>query len=389
MQEQKIIDIESHKSKKRKNKVLIYILIILFMISIIYFYKKYDLGDRFLNLLQINKDFEKDNTIIFDSVGKYKFDSYKDGVVLLCKSGLKGLNKQGEEEWGIDVYYNDPFLQVNNKYILIADKGGKEANIISNGNIISTIHSEDPIIFAKISKAGNTAILTSPKGYKGKITIYNLKGEELFKWFSGENYIVDVDISEDGGRMAIATIDTTQGKVAGGVVFFYLNQEKPYAGNIIDNTIISNVKFCKDNTLIAIGDNQLIGFSLAGAQEWSFDYGGKTLQTYDIDKSQLVVLALSEYEETGIFDNKTIIEIINYRGKNIRTYPVEGEIKYIKINNDHIAFNNKRDISIINTKGSLIANTIYNKDVKDIVLYDNKKSMLLISRNSADIIDYK
>lgn len=331
-------------------------------------------------------------SIPLDSGTAYECGMYKNSIILCDKEGIKAISKKGQDEWNISLAVNNPIMQIGTKYILVADKGGKEADIIANNTITCSIKTEEAIITAKMNESGYFAVATAEKGYKGQVIVYDPKGQECFRWHSGEGYIVDITLSPDDKRMAVATIDTGKGKVSGGVVFFNLKQDKPYAGVVKDDTIFTNIKFYKDNDLVAVGDNQTIAFSSEGQQLWAVtDYKGENLFNFNIDSEDMIVLALSDKSKGGILGSNSQIRVIGRNGKDkISPAQIAGEVKFMSVRENLIAVNGKNGVSIISAgNGKEVANAPSSRDIKDVILLDNKDEILTISRSALDILELK
>jgi len=365
--------------------VLLAVAVFVSIVYIVYLNRYNPVISSFLRVVVKEEIVQKSSIIEIDTSLNYDVGIYKGNVVLCNNDGIKAVNQKGEEEWSIALSLSKPIMKINDKYVLVADKGGREVNIVTNYSVLCTVRTDEPIVTASINNAGYFAVVTDEKGHKGRITVYdaNSNGQEIYKWYSGQNYITDVVISKNNDRMVVSTIDTTKGKVSGGVVFFSFNQEKPYAGILKEDTLISNLQLCKDNTVLAIGDNQMLGFSLDGQEKWSYNYDGRQLETYDMDANGVTVLALSEK------NGKTAIEIINNDGKLKGNKEVDGDVKYIDIGHEFVAFNSKRDIFLLTQKGEEVAKAVSNRDVVGIQLFGNSKEILLISRNALDIMELK
>ncbi|MGE4283266.1 MAG: DUF5711 family protein [Clostridia bacterium] len=328
-------------------------------------------------------------SITVDSSENYRFNVYKDNILLCNKNGVKAIKKSGEEEWSITMNLSDPLIQANDKYILIADKGGREVNIVTNYSVVCTKQTEEPVMMARINDTGYFVIVTEEKGYKGKISVYSPSGQEIYKWHSVENYIIDVDVSNDGKKLAVSTIDISKGTVSAGLTFFNLTEERPYAGMVIEGTLISTIKFYKDNSLIAIGDNQMIGFSSQGVQKWNVNYADKDLHIYDLDRDGIIALGLVEKKGGSFLNGDSIIEIYDFDGQKKGSYQVSGEIRYMDVQDNLIALNKKRDICVITPQGNEIAKAVSGKDIRDIVLFNNKRDILVVSRSTLEVLELK
>lgn len=395
MSTRKIQKIENYTNRASENKNIkinatakTVIAVLMIILSIAVGYYVYFNIDNILGSPLTNHSIGQNSSVItIDSGIRYQFKTYKNNIIFCNQDGIKAVSKKGSDEWSIPMTLLDPFIYINNKYILIAGREGREANIITSYSDIASITTEDPIITAKINARGYLAVVTEEKGYKGKVTVYNPEGKELYKWHSVKNRILDVDISEDGKRMAVCVMDTSKGKVSGGLMFFYLNEEAPYAATVIPDTLIADIKFYKDNSLVAIGDNQTMFFSPEGIQKWSMDYIERELQAFNTDSNEIIVLAQSERSGGGILNNRTIVEVLNRKGEKVGTYKLDGEIGHLDVQKDVIVFNHKRNIHAITAKGVEIKKVSSGKDIKDLILFDNKRQVLVVSTNQLRVMD--
>ncbi len=374
---------ESKNQKPKDTKGSIFIGVIIILIALGGIYYLYTSGFDF----PLTQNNDKTTTITIDSGSQTILESYKDYIIYCNKKGIYAVNKRGELEWNVPMTLNSPFLYTNKKSILVGDRGGKEVNIVTNYATIDPIKTNEPIITAKINATGYFAIVTDEKGYKGKLTVYNPKGQEIYRWHSVKNNIIDVDISNDGEKIAVSVLNTSKGIVSSGLIFFYVGDEAPYAAAEIEDTLITNIKFYKNNSLIAFGDNQVMGFSPQGVKKWNIGFTDKEISAYNIDSDHIIAIAF-ESEKSSLLDSKSIVEIFNRDGSKIGEYESNGKINRLVVKDRQIAFYQNRKIHIINTKGEEIANLSSNKDIKNIILLEEKGKILVISRNELDILEY-
>ncbi len=372
---------KNEKPKKSNGNIFLGIIFILIALG----------GTYFLYINGFNFPFTQKNnkttTITIDSGSQTILESYKDNIIYCNNSGIYAVNQKGELEWNVPMTLNNPFLYTNEKSILVGDRGGREVNIVTNYATIDPIKTDEPIITAKINATGYFAIVTEEKGYKGRLTVYNPKGQEIYRWHSVGNNIIDVAISNDGKKIAVSVLNTSKGTVSSGLIFFYVSEEEPYAATQIEDTLITNIKFYKNNSLIAFGDNQVMEFSPQGVRKWNIDFGDKKMSTYNIDSDSIIAIAF-ESEKASLLNNKSIVELFNRDGNKIGEYESDGKINRLVVKNRQIAFYQNRKIHIINTKGEEIATLTSKKDIKDIILLKERGKILVVSRNDMDVLEY-
>ncbi len=326
-------------------------------------------------------------SISIELATKSRTGIFKDSIIISNKDGVKAINKKGEDEWSIPMTLSSPMLLFTSKQIMVADKGGREVNVISSHSKVDSIKLQDSIILARINEGCYSVVVSEEKGYKGKVVVYKPDGMEVYKWYSVENYIIDVDISNDGKRMTVLTMDTSKDKVAGGVLFFYLNQESHYSATVIEDTLPVKIKYNKDNTLIAICDNKVLMFNKNGEKKWENDYAGRALKAYNIDSERMIVLALSEKPVTGLVSTSTVLETVEMNGNKNNIYNINDNIKSLDVQEDIIVINKKRDIIMLSKKGKEIAKVTLTKDIDEVQLFQNKSQVMVVSKKEVEIVD--
>lgn len=387
--------IESQRQKHKEKKLLFIVQLLLGMIllvtaSYVLYINRYHPAINNLLGGNLNSIRSKNpSSVTLDSSIEYNFNVYKDNILLTSRDGIKAINKAGEEIWSITMTLSDPLVESNHKYILVADKGGREVNVVTNYSIVCTRKTEEPIVAVAINETGYFAIVTKEKGYKGKVSVFNPEGQEIYKWHSVDNYIADLDISNDGKKLAVSTIDLSKGYVSSGVAFFNLTEEKPYAGIVIDETLISNIKFYQDGSVVVVGDNQMIGFSPQGIQKWNISYAEKDLQIFSMDSDKIIALGLREKKGGSLLNGNSLVEIYTFGGVKKGTYEVDGDIQFVDVEDDLVALNKKRDVYVVTSQGNEIAKAVSSKDIRDIILFQNKRDIVVVSRNTLEVLELK
>lgn len=379
-----IVDFIKYKKNKHNKKtrpliIFAFIFLLIFLLFV------------FQNLLEviIGKHIEKTN-ISIETEADISFDinAYDNSVAVLSSQGFKKYDEQGNEQWRNFVKFQNPVLYKAGNYVLQTDKGGREVYLIYKDTVKYNFKTNESIQFAAVNSSGCFAIATNESGYKSLITVYNNKGEELFKWYSAENYVVDVDISPNNKAVAISTFVSSQNEVTSNLLVFDMNSEVPVSKNLYEENLIFDVEFLKNNTIVALGDKKAVCIKKNGEKKWEIEYNGRQIHTYYIAKSN-IVLAMSQMSDIGVVGSGSEINIYNSKGKQTGKFNAEGKIISIDHANKRIVFNTRNGIFLISDRGKKIAKGEIIKDIKQLKFLNNKNKIMAITGTSIDIFKVK
>lgn len=380
-----VVELKAFKRNKRKMPVIIAICVVLVALIVVAYVNRYrPFMQKIFGKLYNTELKMRNDGIIFDNNVAYQFGIYKGNLVLLSSDTLKCVNNNGETIWETSLILNNPTLQITNKYILCYDRKGKECYVVTNNEAVNHITTEHSILCAKMNNNGYFAVATSDLSSLGLVTVYNNKGDEVFKWYSGNNYILDVDISPDNSRLAVCTMNVETGSVQSGVTFFKMSEEKPYAGKLSTDTLFSNIIYNENGTLTAIGNNKAVCFSKSAKEKWSFDYLGGSLDTYAFSDNSYA-FAIKNAKNTV---SDSVITVVSSRGKNMGTFEIDGDVTSIDYKNGIVCASKGRDINMLSSSANLISSASLGRDVNKVFVM-SKKQMLVIGSSGADLYDAK
>lgn len=318
----------------------------------------------------------------FDTGGEYKLYAYERDILLLNNNGIKMVNNKGKDRWTYTYTLTNPMIDISGKYMLLADLDGNNTlNLFdADGNNILTYPISNDILSAKISKRRLAAVAMGEEGYKGSVVVYNKKAEEIFKWNSGEGYIIDIDISNDGRYVVVAQMMSDREEVYSKIHVINISSGQETAVMECESALISKINFDKNDNIIAVGDSKVFGYSKKGKQNYVIDLAGKSPQTYDIENGSNLVFLCRDSR------GNSVLEIYSLRGRFLGAYTSSDELKNICINDDNIVVSTSRNLLYLNHRGKLKKTVEINHDIMSMGLYGNNRNVLVLGGNKADII---
>lgn len=337
----------------------------------------------FINLVVIpHTTYRAYSDLEFDTGGDYAQYDFGNDILLVNKSGIKLVNNKGKDLWTNTYTLTNPMVDISGNYMLLADLDGNNTlNLFnSNGDNIQTYPINSDIISAKLSGRRLVAAAIDEEGYKGSVVVFNKKAEEIFKWNSGEGYIMDIDISNDGKYVAIAQMMSDRSEAYSKIHIIKISNGHEIANVECKNSLIASINFNKQNNVVAVGDSEVYGYNKNGTPKFVIDLAGKSPQTYDISNGNNLIFLCRDSR------GNSVLEVYSQSGKLRGSYTSGDEIKNICTNDDNIVASTSRSLLYVSRRGRLKKTVEISHDIMSIGIYGNNRNILVLGGNKADIV---
>lgn len=383
------IEIEERKRKRKskKNRTLIIIIAVLVFSTAFTLYLNID-NPLLHNMFSgIGFDASTDGALIeFEKTEDFDVSSFNGNAIVARNTQVICVDSDMKHRWEIQQNNAAPVIKTGGKYTLTYSFDVANAVLSKDGGDVIELVTEASVIGGSVNENGYCAVVTREKGYKAQIIVYSPKGEVIYKWHSADNYIIDVAVSPDNRSLAAATADFSTDVASGGLMMFNFAQEKPYAGQILENNLILEIRFTGKNSLLAVGDIGIAVFDALGEKQGEYSYDGKKLTNYDIGTNDNIVLALNESDSVL---NDTEIKILSKNLKEKGTCTVSGAVSCIDSVDGKVLVVADRKLSLFSERGNEIKKLDVNKDIKKAVLFGNGDDALIVSGSVAETVRLK
>ncbi len=269
--------------------------------------------------------------------GSFLFDAHLDnmfsemnGMLLITsKVGFQLYDRDGTEIVSAAHTYSSPAVSAGSESALIWDIGGKEYKIVGSNGDIYPFTASGELISTAMNEDGFYAVAMTEERYKGSVTVYNRELTPVYKWNSGEGYIVDCDISPSGSQISVATLTGSNSRI----VSFNLDSEQEKGAFISEDNVVFDLEYLSDNTVCAVSRSSLI--FLDGSMEHKADYGfsGEYLKDYNLEGDGFAVLLLGRYRS----GNTVRLVAVDSTGKETGSLEISEEVLSISAKGKYIA----------------------------------------------------
>jgi hypothetical protein len=298
------------------------------------------------------------------------------GFAAISTVGIQAFDQSGAETVNEKFEMARPTVCSAGDVSAAYDLGGTALRIFDTGGVITRMDTKDMIISANINKNGWLALCTKKSGYLGSVAVYNSKGEIVYRFDSGEGYVLSAALSEDNKALAVLTLNENGGKIT----VFGLDSDHTLFTYTQPDSLILETTFQPDGSMLAIGEDALFSVDTDGSAKELANYSDKYLAGYSTAGDGFITLLTNDYTVGGQGTLKTI----DAEGNILGTLLTERQCVSISANGEYLA--------VLWTDGL----TIYDHTLAECAATDNTAgavsvvmrgdgSALVITSNSATV----
>lgn len=390
------IDDAEEKNKKLNMKklriaIIIAIIIAIFIILFCVYLgnKKFrDFMDKYVlmknvtenNVVAISLDDAENNNI-------YTYDKY---ICVFKNNTLTGYNSSANKEYELTVKLTNPIVDINNRFLLIAEENGQKIYLISGNNILWKKELEGNISKISVNKNGYVSVILTGTTYKSIIQTFDNNGNELFKTFISYTIAMDSDISNDNKYLSFVEINTSGTVIQSTVKTISMQKAKDnpseaiiYTSTPLNDSVAISLKYQDSNKLVCMYDNSIHVINNGTDEEiLNLNESGKKISFSDIRLNNFVFRVI---EKNILLSTQSTVEIVNSSSKKSNIYTIDSVIKEVYSYNNVIALNLGSEVHFIGTNGWLIKKYISNQEVRKIVM--NTDFAAVVYRDKVEIIN--
>ena len=256
-----------------------------------------------------------------ESTANGNYELYAGGIIEYSKDGVAMLEKSGEEIWNYPCQMSNPFVDICNDSVAVADKGGTNILVFQKDGLKGEIQTTRPIENVAVSAQGIVAALLKDEEMP-RVMCYDAKGNLLVEHkatFSSTGYPMDIALSEDGNVLVVSYLGMDGAVLDGSVAYYNFGEagaeisEHRVAEFHYENAIVPVVDFVNKNTSLVVTDHS---FAIMKG----------------LDELEQVCEVALEKEIKSLSYNDEIIALVlknaNSAGYELRTYGLDGQAIY-------------------------------------------------------------
>lgn len=338
------------KIKKHRRKIFVIIasIILLVLIALIAIYIYFE--------HKTYTSYEVINSIERSDTSASQFETFQGNLLKYTNDGAVYTDLNGNRIWNQTYEMDHPFTDSCNEYLVIYELNGTQIYILNKVSLQSSIQTTMPIQRVSVAKQGTIAVLMESEGIS-YLQLYDKEGTQLAAGelhVQNSGYPLDIALSEDGQKLAVAMLDINEGSVKTTIAFYNFGAvgqnsiDKIVGSYSYPDMLISRIHYMKDDTMVAFGDSKVVIFR--GTQ--------KPAESTSIEITEEVKSIFYDDQYFGlVFDSDSKeqphrLELYNIKGAKVREVGISIDYNQIELlDNQDICIYNDNQCEIINRKG--------------------------------------
>ncbi len=316
--------------------------------------------------------------IMLSDSSDYQMDIMEENMVILSDTDFSVYSLDGELLDSRSHSYSNVVLETTGSRSLIYESGGKKFRVENQRKTIFEKTIEENIIFARISKEGYIAVITSSENYSCMLTIYDDKGNPVY-YRGSVDRIIEVCFNNDSTGCRVTVMDASIGKIVSRAyeVDFTSENEKWTTSEF--ETLCINSYTTSDDGLFILGYTKCA----------YYDKNGIYLKGYSY-KNTLTSGGFAGDKAAMIFENeerrKTSLVLSDGIGGVPKEYVIDANLKHLVVEPEFAYVLTDDEIRAYNYEGKLMARA----EISDIYysFLKSGNSIFLIGNSRIDKINF-
>lgn len=378
------IKLEEKNNVRYKIRPVLIGSIVVIIIALVYWLFEY--GPIFGININKNTGISEENKIDIITSESDIYEMYNQELLIYSNNMVSTYNSYCQNTWNYELDENfTPSIYINNEYMVIANNSNGTIYMFDNKREMFSKKLDGTIQDIYIDDYGNIAIEYSTTGYKKIIGVYDRNGKNKFDAYLSSNTIIDVKIIDNCKKLLVAQANSNSFKV--GITL-----------NIVDSTKTENniIELCKfDNNLLydinVQGQSVILLFDNKIAKVDLNSGNMVDIKTFD-DNQPLFISIYDDYytyliKELSDEKEGYAITTAQYNGNNISQMEISNSPKILYDSEVLNYFVYQDSLQVVNKWGIEVKNIPIEFMPKDVIIFNNEKSVGLVYTNKIYIVN--
>lgn len=286
-------------------------------------------------------------------------------TTVIGEATYEAFNKNGKQLFFRHHGYLNPSLSVSEGRFMLFDRGSTAYTIDNAEKVLYTGNAEGKIFTAAIGRNGTTAFAVASPDCKAKLMVMNSKNENIYNWYSADADISALLPSDNGRRVAAATLSAQNGKFLSKIYIFDVKKNTVLSELTLQDSAAVAIEYVNGSSFLVLCDNQALLVSWKGETLYNYKPIG-IMQLAKISGKHLIFA-----ENTAGNSGSSIITVSDLKGKQTQSFTVNATPKDIAVSDNAVYTLTDNKITAYTYLGNEIESYAVDFSVSEIFDYDN------------------
>ncbi|MGN0648946.1 MAG: DUF5711 family protein [Oscillospiraceae bacterium] len=222
----------------------------------------------------------------------YVLNTMGDNLCLLTDMYITSYTLEGARISETQHGLQNPAMLTNNKRVLLYDISGKELGLYSRTGNLYKKTLDDTIVFCSLSNDERCAVVTTSARYVNTLYVFNGEGEQVFRYNSPLEKIMQTEFSDDGSELYVSTVSAKNGELSMKIVRFDLKKtESAVWEKYIGSSLTYTLEYCSDGLYVVTENGAMLLDTDTGEVLKSAGYGKAVTEILSTDKLRMTVFS--------------------------------------------------------------------------------------------------
>ena len=263
-------------------------------------------------------------TITYSEDAEQSVARYKNNLVVTGSSGVRIFSGTGSQVYSGNEKFSKPHSVSSDKYLLVYDFGGTKFSLYNTFTSVFSDSFEYPITDGAISDRGTFALVTRTKEHNYAVMVYS-KNCNLINRYRGNEYVMDVALSDDGKKIAIAKVDAEGGYYVTSLMVCELGSDAVLSELTLTDVFPVRCAYSQDGALALVCDKEV----------YFYDERGGFVGNYPVSGELSGVACGENYIALTVGDGATgaesTVTVLDYKGSVKQSLHIEGRIADVEL----------------------------------------------------------
>ncbi len=287
-------------------------------------------------------------------------------------------NSKGGVYKKVQHLFANPVYYTSGDKLFVYDLGGFNFGIYDKKGEVYKVKTDGEIVVATSSQNGKVAVVTQTDKASSLLTVYDQKGEAIFKW-SGSQRIVNVSFNSDATGCIVSAFSANGGKIVSRLYGFEFDKtQETFKTADLDGLVLKS-GYCQNGDMWLLGDSFLYRVGADGSVLYTCEYQ-RDLSNYAIDEKMAVLVFKS------VVGDKYEIQVFTDTNEPA-TFTTDSQIKRLQVIDSKVAVLTENSFVFLNDNAKITSSAEIEKDYTDFIIIDD--NAYFMGYNEVDKISFK